>query len=105
MFKKRNLSGFSRDFTKTKKGLQVFARLLDKQYKLGISVSEKEKCYLNLTNHEPILDLNYSIAPQKDEKEILKIAKKYKVKAQVIGSVIKEKGVYLDNGTRLDYQL
>ena len=45
------------------------------------------------------------VAPPKDEKEVLKIAKKYKVKAQVIGSVIKEKGVYLDNGTRLDYQL
>lgn len=53
--------------TKTKEGLQVFARLVDKQYKLGISVSEKEKYYLNLTSHEPILDLNYSIAPQKAE--------------------------------------
>jgi len=45
------------------------------------------------------------VVPSKDEAEILKIAKKHKVKAKVIGSVIKEKGVYLDNGTRLDYQL
>ena len=45
------------------------------------------------------------VVPSKDEAEVLKIAKKQKVKAKVIGSVIKEKGVYLDNGTRLDYQL
>ncbi|MBD3389523.1 phosphoribosylformylglycinamidine cyclo-ligase [Candidatus Micrarchaeota archaeon] len=44
-------------------------------------------------------------APAKEESSILKIAKKHKVKAQVIGSVIKEKGVYLGDGTRLDYQL
>ncbi len=69
--------------TKTKEGLQVFARLLDKQYKIGISVSEKEKYYLNLTNHEPVLDLNYSIAPQKaetlnyltDKNKLVKISK------------------------------
>lgn len=69
--------------TKTKEGLQVFARLLDKHYKLGISVSEKKKYYLNLTNHEPILDLNYSISPQKaetlnyltDKNKIIRISK------------------------------
>lgn len=43
--------------------------------------------------------------PAREESNILKIAKKHKVDAQVIGSVIKEKGVYLGNGTRLDYQL
>ena len=43
--------------------------------------------------------------PAKEESKILSIAKKHKVKAQVIGSVIREKGVYLGDGTRLDYQL
>ncbi len=43
--------------------------------------------------------------PADEEKNILRIAKKHRVKAQAIGSVIKEKGVYLGDGTRLDYQL
>ena len=44
-------------------------------------------------------------APAREERSTRKIAKKNKVKEQVIGSVIKEKGVYLGDGVRLDYQV
>jgi phosphoribosylformylglycinamidine cyclo-ligase len=43
--------------------------------------------------------------PRKEESAILSIAKKHRVGARVIGSVIKERGVYLGDGTRLDYRL
>ena len=45
------------------------------------------------------------VVPARQESDVLRIAKKHRVKAQVIGSVIKEPGVYLGNGTRLDYQV
>ena len=44
------------------------------------------------------------VAPAREEKSILSIAKKHRVKAQVIGSIERGKGVYLGK-TRLDYQV
>lgn len=45
------------------------------------------------------------VVPKEEEGDVLSIAKKHGVDAQAIGSVIKEKGVYLGDGVRLDYQL
>ncbi len=45
------------------------------------------------------------VVPERQENDVLKISKKHGVRAQVIGSVIKEPGVYLGNGTRLDYKI
>jgi len=41
--------------------------------------------------------------PKKEEKRIIGIAKKHGIKAQYIGEIIKEPGVYLANGTALHY--
>lgn len=45
------------------------------------------------------------VVPAREEDDVVRIARKYGVKAQVIGSAIREPGVYLGDGTRLDYRI
>ncbi|MCK4319861.1 phosphoribosylformylglycinamidine cyclo-ligase [Candidatus Micrarchaeota archaeon] len=44
------------------------------------------------------------VVPAREEDKVLKIAKKHKIKAQRIGEIIKESGVFLGNGTALHYE-
>ncbi|MEM4272500.1 MAG: phosphoribosylformylglycinamidine cyclo-ligase [Candidatus Bilamarchaeaceae archaeon] len=45
------------------------------------------------------------VVPAREENEVVRIARKHSVKAQAIGSVIREPGVYLADGARLDYKI
>ncbi|GAG81500.1 unnamed protein product, partial [marine sediment metagenome] len=49
--------------TKTEKGLEVEAILVDKQYKKGLKASEDDLKNLNINYHEINSSWNYTISP------------------------------------------